>query len=91
MKMEKVKRWATAALILFLAMAGYWIIHKLLQSSAKVQEKIINVSSIVAASKEIDETAVIQGIAEGDPQVKVYPQVPGKFDSAVAMEGSFVK
>jgi multidrug efflux pump subunit AcrA (membrane-fusion protein) len=91
MKMEKVKKWAIAALITFLAIAGYWIVHKMLQSSAKVQEKIINVSSTAAASREIDESVVIQGIAEGDPQIKVYPQVPGKFDSAVAMEGSFVK
>lgn len=91
MKMENVKRWAVTALVIFTAIAGYWIIHKLLQSSVKVREKTVSVSTVTAGQKEIDEAVVIQGIAMGDPQVKVYPAVTGKFDSEAAAEGSYVK
>ena len=80
-----------AALVVFLAAAAFWIVVKLLKSSAKVEEKVIKVSGIRAEAKDINETVVIQGIAEGDPQIKIYPAVSGKFERAAAKEGSLVK
>jgi multidrug efflux pump subunit AcrA (membrane-fusion protein) len=91
MKIESVKKWAMAALVVFLAAAAFWITVKLLKSSAKVEEKVIKVSGIRAELKDINETVVIQGIAEGDPQIKIYPAVPGKFERVAAREGSAVK
>lgn len=91
MKIESVKKWALAALVVFLAAAVFFIVVKLLKSSAKVEEKVIKVSGIRAEVKEINETVVIQGIAEGDPQIKIYPAVPGKFERVAAREGSSVK
>ena len=49
------------------------------------------VSEVQASAKEINETVVIQGIAEGDPQVKIYPAVSGKFERVQAREGSLVR
>jgi len=91
MKIESVKKWAMAALVIFLAAAVFWIVVKLLKSSAKVEEKVRKVSGIRAELKDINETVVIQGIAEGDPQIKIYPAVSGKFERVAAKEGSSVK
>jgi membrane fusion protein (multidrug efflux system) len=91
MKIESVKRWGMAALAVFLAAGVFWIAVKLFKSSAKTEEKVIKVSGIRTELKDINETVVIQGIAEGDPQIKIYPAVPGKFERVAAREGSFVK
>ena len=90
MNIKKVQKWALVALAIFLGIAIFWIAVKLLKSSAKVEEKTVKVSSIKAALKEINETIDVQGIAEGDPQIKVYPIVPGKFEKAAVKEGARV-
>lgn len=91
MKIKIVQKWALVALGVFIAIALFWIVVKLLKSGAKVEEKTVKVASITAAAKEIYETVDVQGVAEGDPQVKVYTMVPGKFERTAAKEGSIVK
>jgi multidrug efflux pump subunit AcrA (membrane-fusion protein) len=91
MKIKTVQRWALAVLGVFLAFAFFWIAFKIFKSSAKVEEKVVKVTSIKAAVKEINETVDVQGVAEGDPQVKIYPMVPGKFEKPAVKEGASVK
>ena len=91
MQIKKVKTGALIALGVLLAIIFLQIILKLVRTSSKVAESVTLVSEVKAAAKEINETVVIQGIAEGDPQVKIYPAVSGKFEKVQAREGSLVR
>jgi multidrug efflux pump subunit AcrA (membrane-fusion protein) len=91
MKMKKIQK---GALIVIGALAVIMLIQiavKLARSSARPAENIVTVGAVIAQAKEIDETVVNRGIAEGDPQVKVYTTVPGKFERAAVKEGTVVK
>jgi multidrug efflux pump subunit AcrA (membrane-fusion protein) len=88
---KKVKTGALIALGVLLAIICLQIILKLFRAGTKVGESVTQVSTVLAQAKEISETVVIQGIAEGDPQVKIYPAVSGKFERVQAPEGSLVK
>ena len=91
MNTAKVKKGALIFFGVIFAVILLQITVKLLKGGAKVEESVTHVTVFQAQAKEISETVVIQGIADGDPQVKVFPMVPGKFEKARAMEGSFVK
>jgi len=57
----------------------------------KPAEVIYNISTIKLAKQQIEHVLTIQGILEGDPQVKVYPQVSGIFVRNSVAEGDSVK
>jgi multidrug efflux pump subunit AcrA (membrane-fusion protein) len=91
MDRKKVQKWALAAVIAVGAIIVLQIGIKMLRSTAKTAAVVVKVASMSVTAVEINETAVFQGIANGDPQVKVYPQVPGKFEKAAVTEGNAVK
>ncbi len=91
MDKKKIKKWAVIVLGALVLIIAAQIIIKLLRTGTKSAESVIKVSAVTAKSSEIEEIVSIQGIAQGDPQVKVYPQVPGKFERVAAKEGSTVK
>lgn len=91
MDVKKIKKWAVIAAAIMAGLILLQIAFKLLKTTAKTAAVVVNVSAITAKSAEVQEYAVFQAVAKGDPQVKVYPQVPGKFEKAAAAEGSIVK
>lgn len=56
----------------------------------KPQELVYNVSTIKLAKQKVPHILTVQGILEGDPQVKAYPQVSGKFARNAVAEGTSV-
>lgn len=91
MNNSKLKKGALIFLGVIVLVIILQITLKLLKTGVKVEESVTQVTVVQAQMKDISETVVIQGIAEGDPQVKIYPAVPGKFERVQAKEGSFVK
>ncbi len=55
------------------------------------EETALTVNSRFLKSERVNETIEFEGIAEGDPQVKVYPMVSGKFQENAVREGEYVK
>ena len=64
--------------------------RKIFKSTAKAELKPFEVTLEQAAVTVIDETVTLYGVAEGDPQVKVYPMVHGKFERPAVTEGEKV-
>jgi multidrug efflux pump subunit AcrA (membrane-fusion protein) len=91
MDRKKIQKWALIAAAAAVALILLQITLKMLKTTAKAPALVISVSAITAKTTEITEKAVFQAVAKGDPQVKVYPQVPGKFEKAALAEGSAVK
>lgn len=91
MDRKKVQKWAlitVAALVLIIVVQ---IAIKLIRVNKKEAEQSVKVSFVAAQAKEIIEDVAIQGVAQGDPQVKVYPIVKGKFERALVTEGDRVR
>lgn len=88
---EQTKKWIIIAISVFLAIVLFQVVRKALKTGAKAGEVVFNVGSMPLAVTDISEIVEARGVAEGDPQVKVYPQVPGKFDSNAVFEGQEIK
>lgn len=85
-----------------LIQAGKWIVIALAaillaqagiscaKSVKKPKDVVYNIGSIKLAKQIVPHILTVQGILEGDPQVKVYPQVPGKFAKNNVTEGQVV-
>jgi multidrug efflux pump subunit AcrA (membrane-fusion protein) len=56
----------------------------------KSKEVVYNINTVKLVKQKVPHILSVQGILEGDPQVKVYPQVPGKFAKNVLAEGAAV-
>ena len=91
MDKKKIQKAAIIGLAVFVGIIIVQIALKIMRTSAGTSETVVTVGAVTAQAKEIEESVLIQGLAEGDPQVKVYTMVPGKFEKAAAREGSFVK
>ena len=91
MDKKKIQKAAIIGLAVFTAIIVTQMIIKVARTSAKTTEIAVTAGAVIAQAKEIEEKVLIQGLAEGDPQVKVYAMVPGKFERASAKEGTFVK
>ncbi|MEK6797120.1 MAG: efflux RND transporter periplasmic adaptor subunit [Spirochaetota bacterium] len=61
------------------------------KSRAGVPPLEYNVGITKIAKESVREIMELQGIVEGDPQIKLYPSVPGKFDRNGVREGAAVK
>jgi membrane fusion protein, multidrug efflux system len=84
---KKIVMWvgiAIAALIVF--RIGSSIANGIKQQ----KEAVFNISDVKLAKQKVPHVLSVQGILEGDPQVKVYPQVPGKFAKNNTVEGQMV-
>lgn len=67
------------------------VVLKIMQGTQKTADIFYTVETQKLKPDLIKETILFQGIAEGDPQVKIYSKVPGKFERKVVNEGDFVK
>lgn len=67
------------------------IIKKIILTSGKSSEVYFEVGIEKLFFKEITEIIKFEGIAEGDPQIKVYPTVAGKFEKNIVNEGDSVR
>jgi multidrug efflux pump subunit AcrA (membrane-fusion protein) len=80
--------WVLGLLVIVIAIR---IGIRVVRNSKKSSELIYNVATIKLVPKKVQHIISVQGIAQGDPQVKVYPQVPGKFAKNAVAEGTNVK
>jgi multidrug efflux pump subunit AcrA (membrane-fusion protein) len=56
----------------------------------KSEQVVYNVGIIKLAKQNVNKVIPLQGIVEGDPQVKVYSSVPGKLQDVLVKEGQIV-
>ncbi|PKL91338.1 MAG: hypothetical protein CVV21_08990 [Candidatus Goldiibacteriota bacterium HGW-Goldbacteria-1] len=87
---SKAKRWALIIIAVLSAVILFQIIKKVTRAGEKLSETAYDVKAVQAGKTDIQEAIFIRGIAEGNPQIKVYSQVPGKFERNAVSEGSFV-
>jgi len=87
---SKAKRWALIIIAVLGAIILFQIIRKVTRAGEKLSETVYDVKAVSAVKTDIQEAIFIRGIAEGNPQIKVYSQVPGKFERNNVSEGSFV-
>lgn len=67
------------------------IVMKIVQGGRKGERLVFSVGSQVLKKQSVDVLISFEGIVQGDPQVKVYPQVSGKFQGNAVQEGAFVQ
>jgi multidrug efflux pump subunit AcrA (membrane-fusion protein) len=88
---EKLKK----ALVMFIAiiflLLFLQIIRKIIMLSGKPKEIVFEVSTEKLKLTDLIEKIKFEGVVEGDPQIKVYSQVPGKFEKNAVAEGDSVK
>jgi len=82
---------AIAIVALISALAVYRIAAKIILSSEKGKELVYTVSGTTLKYENVDVISRLNGNAEGDPQVMVFPMLPGKFDKNTVSEGEHVK
>jgi biotin carboxyl carrier protein len=87
---DTLKRISVAFVILILGVAVYRIGYKIIQSMQKSKELVYDVSGIELKKEKAAESSVFSGVISGDPQVKVYPVMSGKFSKNAVEEGAFV-
>jgi multidrug efflux pump subunit AcrA (membrane-fusion protein) len=67
------------------------IVGSIVKGAKKGKEVIYNVNTVKLLKQKVPHILTVQGVLEGDPQVKVYPQVPGKFAKNNVVEGQRVR
>jgi hypothetical protein len=79
-----------AAGALLVGVIGWRIVAKIVQGAAPRRPTVVTVGLMPLKKQALEKTLSFRGIVEGDPQVKVYPGVAGKFAGNAAAEGDFV-
>lgn len=69
---------------------GYNVYKKASQTGTKTRGTVFMVTTETMKPQTVDRMMSFTGIVEGDPQVKVYSLVAGKFQSNVVQEGQMV-
>jgi len=87
-KLIQTGKWIVIGLAVII---GIRITVTVVKGIKKPKEIIYNVSAVKLSKRQVRHILAVQGILEGDPQVKVYPQVPGKFAKNNVSEGQIVK
>lgn len=87
---DKMKKTGIIVVALLGAAVVFQISMKLLKSSTIEPDRPVKIASVTVAESAIEEEIRLYGIAEGDPQVQVYPMVHGKFERAAVTEGDTV-
>ena len=67
------------------------IVMKVMQGGRQAEKLVYSVGPMVLKKKPVDVQVSFEGIIQGDPQVKVYPQVSGKFQGNAVQEGTTVR
>lgn len=88
---KKLKKTLVIFIIIIFLLLFLQIIRKIIMLSGKPKEIVFEVSTEKLYLKDLIEKIKFEGIVEGDPQIKVYSQVPGKFEKNAVAEGEFVK
>lgn len=88
---RKTKNFIIIILAVILLLILFQIIKKIIMTSGKSKEISFEVGVEKLTLREITETIKFDGIAEGDPQIKIYPTVPGKFEKNLVNEGDNVR
>ncbi|MBN2354085.1 MAG: efflux RND transporter periplasmic adaptor subunit [Spirochaetales bacterium] len=78
---------AAAALALVI---GWRIVAKIVQGSSPRRRAAYTVGMTTLTKQPLEKSLSFKGIVEGDPQVKVFSSLAGKFMRNAAAEGSFV-
>jgi multidrug efflux pump subunit AcrA (membrane-fusion protein) len=86
-KLIQIGKWIVIALAVIIAGR---IAASCVMGAKKPKEVVYNIGSVKLAKQSVPHIMSVQGILEGDPQVKVYPQVPGKFAKNNVSEGQKV-
>lgn len=91
MQKEKIKKIAIWTLVILIILILFGIAQSIFKGAKKFKENVYNVTAVKLAKSKMPHILNFQGIVEGDPQIKVYSQVPGKFIKNNLEEGAFVK
>jgi hypothetical protein len=82
-----------SALAVVLIIAGVIALHvaeKIIQGRGFRRPSAYTVGQLVLKKQLLEKTVTFRGIAEGDPQVKVYPPEPGRLIGNSVTEGEYV-
>jgi multidrug efflux pump subunit AcrA (membrane-fusion protein) len=90
MSRDLVKRIVLALAIILGFIVLFRVGSSIANSSKKQKEVIFNITDVKLAKQKVPHILSVQGVLEGDPQVKIYPQVPGKFARNNVVEGQMV-
>jgi len=91
MDRKKVKSIALWTVYILIGLIVLNIGISIFKSVKKFKENVYNVTAVKLIKQKIPHILSYQGIVEGDPQVKVYSQVPGKFVKNAVAEGDTVQ
>ena len=84
---KKILMWVGIAIV---AIIVFRIGSSMVNSFKKQKPVVFNISDVKLVKQKVPHVLSVQGILEGDPQVKVYPQVPGKFAKNNVVEGQMI-
>jgi multidrug efflux pump subunit AcrA (membrane-fusion protein) len=90
MKKQDLKKIAMWVLIVLGALILVRVVIGIATGAKKSKDVVYNINTVKLVKQKVPHILSVQGILEGDPQVKVYPQVPGKFAKNVLAEGAAV-
>jgi multidrug efflux pump subunit AcrA (membrane-fusion protein) len=79
------------SLIIIFSIIGYNIYQKIQKSGRGMRENEFAVGVQILKKEPVDIAYEFNGILEGDPQVKVYSDITGKFIKNAVGEGDYVK
>jgi membrane fusion protein (multidrug efflux system) len=80
-----------ACVLTLAAIIAYRFLDFISKSGKKGEETVLTVNSIKIKKEIVSELLTFEGIAEGNPQIKVYPTANGKFQENSVQEGASVE
>jgi hypothetical protein len=81
---------AIAIAVIVVGIIGFRIIAKIIQGANPRRDTTYSVGAVTLRKQPLIKTLSYRGIVEGDPQVKVFTTVAGKFQANATLEGSYV-
>lgn len=85
--LKKVLFWTLAAIA---AVILFRIGYKIVQGMQKTKELVYDVAGVPLKKSRVIQSIRFSGVVEGDPQVKVYPIINGKFERNAVSEGQII-
>lgn len=87
-KIKNVAKWTVIGLGALILIN---ILLSIFKGAKMSKENVYSVTAVKLAKQKIPHILTFAGIVEGDPQVKIYSQVPGKFAKNTVEEGAVVR
>jgi multidrug efflux pump subunit AcrA (membrane-fusion protein) len=66
------------------------VVFSIFKGAKRFKENVYNVTAVKLVKQKVPHILSYQSIIEGDPQIKVYSQVPGKFVKNAVLEGDTI-